>query len=395
MRDFEAEERINHALRSRRRAEMRRRRRRRAQIRRALVLAGTGLCLFLIIFGVIGAVRLITGQKGQGEEQTAELEKAENTDTGETMNAETTAGIPALAGQIRNISLQVQENETETEQTMAMAASGTTDYSIGARDTAPALASSEVTSSYALLVDLDTRTAVAQRGASERINPASMTKILTLLVAAEHVTDLDDTFTITREITDYSYSNDCSAVGFDDGETVTVRDLMYGTILPSGADAAAGLAFYVSGSLEGFVELMNQKLEELGLSDTAHFTNCVGLYDENHYCTLYDMAEILAAAVDNELCREVLSAHIYTTSSTEQHPEGLEISNWFLRRIEDKDTHGTVLCAKTGYVAQSGSCAASYSISNNGKQYICVTANAHSSWRCIYDQVAIYQEYTE
>ena len=77
-----------------------------------------------------------------------------------------------------------------------------------------------------------------------------MTKILTLLVAAEHVTDLDDTFTITREITDYSYSNDCSAVGFDDGETVTVRDLLYGTILPSGADAAAGLAFYVSGSLE-------------------------------------------------------------------------------------------------------------------------------------------------
>src|SRR5699024_8410476 len=145
----------------------------------------------------------------------------------------------------------------------------------------------------------------------------------------------------------------------DDGETVTVRDLLYGTILPSGADAAAGLAFYVSGSLEGFVDLMNQKLEELGLSDTAHFTNCVGLYDENHYCTLYDMAEILGAAIDNELCREVLSAHTYTTSATEQHPEGLLISNWFLRRIEDKDTHGTVLCAKTGYVVQSGNCAAS------------------------------------
>ena len=250
-------------------------------------------------------------------------------------------------------------------------------------------------STRALLIDWDTRSVVAQRGAGDRINPASMTKILTLLVAAEHVTDLDDTFTITREITDYSYSNDCSAVGFDDGETVTVRDLLYGTILPSGADAAAGLAFYVSGSLEGFVDLMNQKLEELGLSDTAHFTNCVGLYDENHYCTLYDMAEILGAAIDNELCREVLSAHTYTTSATEQHPEGLLISNWFLRRIEDKDTHGTVLCAKTGYVVQSGNCAASYSISNSGKQYICVTADAHSSWRCIYDHVAVYQEYTE
>ena len=93
---------------------------------------------------------------------------------------------------------------------------------------------------------------------------------------------------------------------------------------------------------------MNQKLEELGLSDTAHFTNCVGLYDENHYCTLYDMAEILGAAIDNELCREVLSAHTYTTSATEQHPEGLLISNWFLRRIEDKDTHGNCALREDG-----------------------------------------------
>lgn len=96
--------------------------------------------------------------------------------------------------------------------------------------------------------------------------PASMTKILTVLVAAEHVTDLDDTFTITKEITDFSYSHDCSAVGFLDEETVTVRDLLYGTILPSGGDAAAGLACYVAGSMDAFVDMMNEKLAELGLS---------------------------------------------------------------------------------------------------------------------------------
>lgn len=147
-----------------------------------------------------------------------------------------------------------------------------------------------------------------------------MTKVLTLLVAVEHVSNLSDTFTITREITDYSYSHDCSAVGFDENETVTVKDLLYGTILPSGGDAAAGLACYVSGSLDGFVELMNQKLQELGLSGSAHFTNCVGLYDDNHYCTLYDLAVIMEAAMDNELCREILNARTYVTSSTEQHP---------------------------------------------------------------------------
>ena len=308
MRDFEAEERINRALRARRRAEIRKRRRRRARIKRALGLGGTGLGLFLIILAGVGLVKMITGRHAQAAEQTADTGKDAQTGEGKTGSL---AGALASSGTLQAVNKELFGEEAEAEAVEASAV--TADYSISGQDTAPALTSGEVLSTRALLIDWDTRSVVAQRGAGDRINPASMTKILTLLVAAEHVTDLDDTFTITREITDYSYSNDCSAVGFDDGETVTVRDLLYGTILPSGADAAAGLAFYVSGSLEGFVDLMNQKLEELGLSDTAHFTNCVGLYDENHYCTLYDMAEILGGAIDNELCREVLSAHTYTT----------------------------------------------------------------------------------
>lgn len=252
----------------------------------------------------------------------------------------------------------------------------------------------DVLSEYAILVNAEDGTIAAQRDAMAIINPASMTKVLTVLVAAEHVTDLDDEFTMTLEITDYAYVNDCSSVGFLDEEVVTVRDLFYGTILPSGGDAAVALATYVAGSHEAFVDMMNEKLEELGLSDTAHFTNCVGLYDKEHYCSVYDMAMIMKAAVENDLCREVLSARTYTTSATEQHPEGITISNWFIRRIEDKDTGGKVLCAKTGYVAQSGSCAASYGISGEGTPYICVTAQTYSSWRCIYDHVALYSKYT-
>lgn len=253
----------------------------------------------------------------------------------------------------------------------------------------------DIVSSSAILVDTETSNIVAQREAMKRIDPASMTKILTLLVAVEHIDNLDDIFTITPEITDYSYVNDCSNAGFEKNETVTVRDMLYGTILPSGADAAVGLAEYVAGSQEKFVELMNEKLKELGLSETAHFTNCVGIYDENHYCTVYDMAIILKAAIDNELCKEVLSAHTYTTSFSEQHPEGIIISNWFLRRIEDKDTGGEVVCGKTGYVLQSGNCAASYGVNSSGKGYICVTVNANSGWRCIYDHAALYKQFME
>lgn len=254
------------------------------------------------------------------------------------------------------------------------------------------LPDSEVVSTYSVFIDVEAGKILEQMDATARINPASMTKILTLLVAAEHITDADDTFEITQAITDYCYVHDCSNAGFEVGERVTIRDLFYGTALPSGAEAAMGLAEYVSGSQEAFVALMNEKIDALGLSATSHFTNCIGLYDKNHYSTVYDIAVMLKAACDNSFCREVLNARTYTTSATQQHQEGIILSNWFLRRIEDKDTHGEVLCAKTGYVVQSGSCAASLGADKNGREYICVTANANSSWRCIYDHVALYQQ---
>ena len=144
-----------------------------------------------------------------------------------------------------------------------------------------------------------------------------------------------------------------------------------------------------------FVKMMNKKLEELGISDTAHFTNVVGAYDEDHYCTALDMATILRAAIDNELCREVLSCHYYEVPpSGGEDSESIGISNWFLRRIEDKDTHGEVICAKTGYVGEAGFCAASYQVSDDGGHYICVTADAPDTWSCIYDHVELYETYT-
>ena len=257
------------------------------------------------------------------------------------------------------------------------------------------LYSDKVISTNAILVNEETDTITASKGAKERISPASMTKVLTVLVAAEHITEeqLDDTFTMTIDITDYSFVHDCSNAGFLVGEQIPVRDLFYGTILPSGGDAAVGLATYVAGSHEAFMDLMNEKLDELGISESSHFTNCVGLYDDQHYSTVYDMAIIMKAAMENELCREVLSTKCYTTTPTTEHPEGIILSNWFLRRIEDKDTHGEVLGAKTGFVAQSGSCAVSYQEFSDRTTYICATAGSSSSWRCIYDHVEIYTTY--
>ena len=282
----------------------------------------------------------------------------------------------------------------QAEEEQAQAAKEQKVYTAQATDATTSV-DDEVQSTNGIFIDLATGNILFDRDAHTKINPASMTKVLTVLVAAEHVTDWSDTFEITPEITNYSYVHDCSAVGFSNNEVVTVEDLFYGTVLCSGGDAALGLATYVAGSQEAFVDMMNEKLKELGLSDTAHFTNCVGLYDENHYCTVYDIAMILEAAIDHPQCREVLSTKKYTTSSTPEHPEGIQISNWFLRRIEDKDTGGEVICGKTGFVAQSGSCAVSYGMDESGKEYICATVNAHSGWRCIYDHVELYKRFAK
>ena len=249
----------------------------------------------------------------------------------------------------------------------------------------------DIDSAYAVIMDLKTGKIIAGREYDTIMNPASMTKILTLLVAVENINLSRLDTEIHQGITDYVFTNQMSQVGFGIGDTPTIRSLLYGTILPSGADAALALAEYTAGSEEMFVKMMNKKLEELGISDTAHFTNVVGAYDEDHYCTALDMATILRAtaldmatilraAIDNELCREVLSCHYYEVPpSGGEDSESIGISNWFLRRIEDKDTHGEVI---------------SYQVSDDGGHYICVTADAPDTWSCIYDHVELYETYT-
>lgn len=370
--DEDAEFEARRELRRKRRQEQIRRQRKKQQMIR---LAISGVVLLLLLLGMICFVKNIyTKHKEEKRIQLEEQEKKEKEQ--------------ALELQRQQEEQQALKEAIEEEKKAAEVK----DYQAKEAENMQSIPG-DVVSSYGIVIDATTNEIVAMRDPYARISPASMTKILTVLVAAEHIDNLDDTFTMTTEITDYGYVNDCSSAGFLDQEVVTVKDLLYGTILPSGADAAVGLAVYVAGSQEAFVDMMNEKLAELSLQDTSHMTNCVGIYNDNHYSTVYDMAVILHAAMDNEICREVLGTRVYTTSITNEHPEGIILSNWFLRRIEDKDTGCDVIGAKTGFVVQSGSCAASMGASEDGRQFICVTGNSTSSWRCIYDHVAIYSQF--
>lgn len=250
-------------------------------------------------------------------------------------------------------------------------------------------------SESALLIDADTNTIIAEKNADVRIYPASMTKVMTALVACERIENWDDTFTMTQEIIDPLYLADASLAGFVNGEKVPLLDLVYGAILPSGAEATEALAIYLAGSEAAYAELMNEKAAELGLTDT-HFVDASGLHDEEHYTTLRDMAVILQAAMDSEICREVLSTTYYTCQNTEQHPDGLSIFNKFLSRIAYQELSGAEISgAKTGYTAQAMNCCASFGVSPKGRNLICVSARAWTGDLCIQDHVALYSRYAD
>lgn len=252
----------------------------------------------------------------------------------------------------------------------------------------------ELYSSSAVLVDVQSGTVLAEKGMDEKIYPASMTKVMTLLVAAENLPDLDATFTMTQAIIDPLYLAGASMAGYVNGETVTMRDLLYGAVVPSGAEATEALAQAVAGSEEAFVAMMNEKAAALGLTNT-HFMNTSGLHDENHYSTVCEIALILQAALENETCTEILSAENYRASETEQHPDGLAMTNKFLYRVHHEYAlnGAEITAAKTGYTAEAMNCCASAGKTPDGRSVICVTANAWTGEFCIEDHIALYTKY--
>ena len=253
----------------------------------------------------------------------------------------------------------------------------------------------------AILVDADTNEIVAGYNYEKKIYPASLTKILTLLVAAENIQDMDATYKFTSDDIDPLIEDNASRAGFEAGETVTMEDLLYSAILVSGADGTTGLANAVAGSEEKFVELMNAKIQELGLTGT-NFVNASGLHNKNHYSTAIDIAVLTKAAMDNETCRKVLTTTSYTTSKTKQHKDGIELTSIVAQRIEgyyiDCDGDGeaddgiSIEGGKTGFTDE-----AKYTLStildDNGHTYICVTTKSKNELKSVEDQIAIYEKY--
>lgn len=251
----------------------------------------------------------------------------------------------------------------------------------------------EVNANFMILVDSDSNLIVAEKNGETRMNPASMTKVMTLLVACEHLTDLTEKVEITQDIVDYVQREGASNCGFKAGEKVSVQDLLYGLILPSGADAALALVRHIAGSEAQFVNLMNQKAKELGISDTTHYTNCTGLYGADHYTTAKDMALVMKYAAADPYASAVLATRNYTTGVSNKHSKGVSFSNLFLKRIDGQESGGTAMMAKTGYISKAGNCAVSYFTSASGRHYICVTGKTQGAWNVVYAHADLYKKF--
>ena len=241
-----------------------------------------------------------------------------------------------------------------------------------------------IQSNNAVLVELGSYQAIAEKDADAKIYPASMTKVMTLLVACENVTSLSKKLTVTQEAIDYKRAQGGSGLLVDSslGDAFTIEDLLYILSYDSDTIACLLLAKEIAGSEAAFVDMMNAKARSLGLTST-HFTNSTGLHNEEHYSTCREMAAIMAYALDNTLARRILlstetkSFEAYKGNTDEKTVTYYASPDWYQTdggtrfKGNVKLETVTVKGGKTGYTDEAGVCLVSYAESNStGKCYI-------------------------
>lgn len=230
----------------------------------------------------------------------------------------------------------------------------------------------EVTAPIAILMDGKTGKVLYEKEAYTRAYPASLTKMLTAIVVMDHC-NLTDTVTYTDEALKGIQEGYVTA-SLIDGEELTVEDLLNLLLIPSANEIGNMLALHVSGSIEGFVELMNQKAQEIGCKD-SHFVNTNGTHDENHYTTAYDMALIGKCAMQYEPLREIVSKIYYELGDTNKYTGKTRIyetTNGLLLSGNPTSYYKYAKGIKTGYTTPAGSCLAAYAEKDGMELYVVV-----------------------
>ena len=310
------------------------------------------------------------------------------------------------------VSVDTEESQEESKGDGVASAAGDFPYADGVSgnvmlpwaDKVDIIPADSIYSSYAALADLTTGEIIASRKADETIYPASMTKVMTLIVVVENLPSedcLQDEITISQSVYNAMVAEGSSGVGLEAGEKISVESLLYALMLKSDGIAACELARYVAGSEEDFVELMNQKAEKMGLLNT-HFENPTGLHHPNHKSTSREIASIMAYAMNMKLCRKVLLTQSYNAPCVGVDGKSFNynlyhnlIVTQFDRIPVNQPNTVQVAAGTTGFTDESRFCLVTYAESADGHGYVCVTAKGDSYNACIADYITIYNTYAK
>lgn len=236
----------------------------------------------------------------------------------------------------------------------------------------------DTTSEAAALFDISGREVLYSKEAFEKMYPASITKVMTALVAIKEG-DLKSRVLVTDDavITE----SGATLCGIEPGDTLTLEQLLYGLMLPSGNDAGAAIAVHIAGSVEDFADMMNEEAKSLGATGT-HFVNPHGLNDPDHYTTAYDLYLIFNEALKYPVFRQIVGATAYTANYHNKNSEPVSKTwkggNWFMTGERETPDGLKVFGGKTGTTQAAGYCLIMASRDESEKEYISVVLKADS-----------------
>ncbi len=241
----------------------------------------------------------------------------------------------------------------------------------------------DITGEYVTLYNMNEDTLLYSKNDTKKTSIASLTKMMTTLVAIEEIDNLDKIVTIKER--DFEGTVGYSKAGFKVGDKVTYRDLLYGIILPSGADAVNAVVNNTLG-YDKFIKKMNETAKKIGMNDTS-YANPVGKDDENNYSTSNDLAKLLKYALKNETFKTIFTTKNYKTSN------GLNLEST-VNRYENILNTNEIKGAKSGFTKDAGRCLASITTLNN-VDYLLVVINSSttSPYNAIKDTITIYDYY--
>lgn len=231
----------------------------------------------------------------------------------------------------------------------------------------------DVSAESAILLEQSTGEVLFESNAYQPQQIASITKVMTAIIAIESGQMNEKAKTSRRAI-----YTEGSSIYLEQGEKMTIEDLLYGLMLRSGNDAAVSIGEHIGGSVKGFVHLMNEKASWLGMTNT-HFENPHGLTEENHYSTAYDMAILMQYAMTNEKFREISGTKTYQASNRTYYWQN---KNKLLTMYYEHATGG-----KTGFTKKAGRTLIT-TAEKNDTELIVVTLNAPDDWN---DHINLYE----